>query len=269
MASTTGTAPGTDLLDPVAAARRRAGWDAVMSRFLPGSGDLETALFTAAEAVCGGPPNAALDLGGGPGGLADRMSRRWPGATVALLDLDPVLLAIARAALPGTVPVLTGDLAGPDWPAAVAGHGPFDVVTVVMTLHYLPPDRALAVYRDARRVLAPGGLLVVADVMPDDDLPSVMAAAWPGAGDPAAERAWTRWWHDLAGDRAFDTLLRRRRAVLGGREPAEFTGTTAWHRDAARRAGFAEAGVLWRWGPHAALAALAGGGDRVSTARSG
>jgi SAM-dependent methyltransferase len=264
MTSTTGTAPDTDVLDPVTAARRRAGWDAVMSRFLPGSGDFETALITAAEAVCGGAPGAALDLGGGPGGLADRMARRWPGATVALLDLDPVLLAIARSALPGTVPVVTGDLAGPDWPAAVAGHGPFDVVTVVMTLHYLPPDRAQAVYRDVRRVLAPGGLLVVADVMPDDDIPSVMEAVrsadHPGCSELAvAEQAWARWWADLAGDPAFDRLLLRRRAVLGDREPAEFTATTAWHRDAARRAGFAEAGVVWRRGRHAALAALAGG----------
>jgi hypothetical protein len=98
---------------------------------------------------------------------------------------------------------------------------------------------------------------VVADLMPNGDLPSVMSASHPVADEAAAGLAWTRWWERIAAEAAFEPWMRRREAVFAGRPAAEFTPAEAWHRSAAVEAGFREAGAIWRRGPHAALCAVA------------
>jgi SAM-dependent methyltransferase len=240
-------------LDRDLTARRRHAWDVVMAGFVPGLATLEETVFTAAEAVRDAHPARVLDLGGGPGLFAERMARRWPAADVTLLDLDPVLLALARAAAPPRLAVRAADLASGDWPAS-AGEG-HDLVTLVMTLHYLPPEQVRAVYGAVRALLAPGGLLVVADLMPDDGLPGLMAALNPAPGEAAAELAWSQWWDDVVNAPDLCKHARQREAVLRGRTPAEFAAGPAWHAATARAAGFSEAGLLWRCGRYAALAA--------------
>jgi SAM-dependent methyltransferase len=228
-----------------------------MSGFVPGLASLEAASSAVTEAALGGPPARALDLGGGPGVLAERLAARWPMARVGLLDLDPVLLALAQAGVPNDVAVYAGDLARPSWPAAVAQHAPADLVTVMMTIHYLSPDQAGALYRDARSVVRPGGLLIVADLMPDGGIPAVMSASYPVAAEAAAGLAWARWWDEIEAEPLLEPWMRERRVVFGDRPAAEFTPDARWHRDAARAAGFREAGVIWRWGPYAAVGAVA------------
>lgn len=232
--------------------RWRAGWAQMMAGFVPGLATLEDAVCRAAEAV--GTPARVLDAGGGPGVFAERMATRWPGAAVTVLDIDPVLLALARHGVPDLVRAVDGDLSSPAWTAHVAGH---DLIVAVMTLHYLPAAQVRAFYDDARRALRPGGLLVVADVMPDDGLASVMDALDPADGEAAAELAWAQWWGELDEVTAMRPLLAERRALFRDRAPAEFTASMSWHIGAARTAGFTEAGTLWRYGRHAALAATA------------
>ncbi len=252
MAPTAG-APSA-VLDLDQAARWRAAWAEVMGAFVPGLTTLEEAVCRAAEAVRGRAPDRVLDLGGGPGVLAERMARRWPGAAVTLADIDPVLLALARSAVPDLVRTVHGDLSSTAWTAHAGGN--HDLITVVMTLHYLPAPQARALYDDARRALAPGGLLVVADLMPDDGAAALMHALDPGDGEAAAELAWAQWWSDVAEVPALRPLFAERAAVVR-HPPAEFTAPVPWHVAAARGAGFTEAGILWRCGRHAALAAVA------------
>ncbi|GAA4942479.1 class I SAM-dependent methyltransferase [Actinoplanes utahensis] len=272
-------------LETVGVAARRAGWDSLMAGFVPGLPTLEQAVLDTAERLSG-PPRRVLDLGGGPGLFAGRMAARWPGARIVLADIDPVLLALARDGLPASVTVLPTDLADPGWPART-GTG-FDLVVAVMTVHYLAPESVWSLYAGVRRVLAPGGLLVVADVMPDDGLPTVMRALDPAPPrtvlTPAASGsvpdaaglvpaaagfvpdedefvpgraglAWSRWWAELADDPSLQDLLAARADIFRDRPPAEFTAGPAWHADAARAAGFQETGLLWRSGRHAAFAA--------------
>jgi hypothetical protein len=124
-----------------------------------------------------------------------------------------------------------------------------------MTLHYLPPARARALYGDARRALAPGGILIVADLMPDDGVTSLMSTLDPAVA--AAELAWAQWWSDISQVEALRPLIAERAALFGDRPPADFSAPVSWHVAAARAAGFAEAGIVWRCGRHAALAAVA------------
>ncbi|MFF5082111.1 class I SAM-dependent methyltransferase [Actinoplanes sp. NPDC000266] len=230
--------------------RWRRTWDEVMTGFVPGMAGLESAIAATVEAVRGGSPRRCLDLGGGPGVLAERMSSRWPECRVAVVDLDPVLLSLARAA---GVAVIDADLDSASW-AGLTGGG-HDLITSVMTVHYLPPQAIRALYRRCRRVLAPGGLLVVADLMPDDGLPSVMRAMDPAPGDAAAEMAWVQWWNDLSEAGEFSALMAARADIFRNRTPANFAGNVAWHVAATREAGFTESGLIWRDGRHAALAA--------------
>ncbi|MCO8275414.1 class I SAM-dependent methyltransferase [Actinoplanes sp. TRM 88003] len=234
-------------------ARWRTAWDEVMAGFVPGLASLEGAIGTATESVLGRSPTRVLDLGGGPGVLATRMAERWPEARVTMIDIDPVLLALARGGVPDAVTVLDADLGEPDW-TGTAGDG-YDLATAVMTVHYLRPERIRALYRSCHRALNPGGLLVVADLMPDDGLPFVSAALNPAPGEAAAELAWAQWWGEVAS--AFDDLMASRAEVFRDRPAANFAGSVAWHVAAARAAGFSEAGLLWRDGRHAALVALA------------
>ena len=253
MAPTAG-APSS-VLDRDQATRWRAAWTQVMGGFVPGLATLEETICRAAETVRGRSPRRVLDLGGGPGVFAERMANRWPGAAVTLMDIDPVLLALARSAAPALVRVVGGDLSSSAWTTATGRD--HDLITVVMTLHYLAPRRARAVYDDARRSLAPGGLLVVADLMPDDGVASVMDALDPADGEAAAELAWAQWWSEVAGVAPLRPLLTERAAMFRDRPPAEFTAPASWHLAAASAAGFAEAGILWRCGRHAALVAVA------------
>ncbi|WP_036391013.1 class I SAM-dependent methyltransferase [Micromonospora chokoriensis] len=253
MAATTGV-PGV-VLDPAQIVRWRETWSEVMGGFVPHLASLEETLCRVAEAVHGRPPGRVLDLGGGPGLLAERMARRWPAAAITLMDIDPVLLALARGALAGEVHTVEGDLSTPDWVSRAGGD--HDLITVVMTLHYLPPAAVRAFYDDARRCLAPGGLLIVADLMPDEGLPSLMGALDPAPDEAAAELAWAQWWNDIAAVGDLRPLLAHRAAIFDKRLPAEFTAAAPWHATAAREAGFGEVGILWRCGRHAALAAMA------------
>ncbi|GAB2581468.1 hypothetical protein GCM10027087_22290 [Paractinoplanes abujensis] len=272
-----------------------------MTGFVPGLSALEAAIAVAADAALGRPPFRVLDLGGGPGVVAERMSARWPEAAVTMVDIDPVLLALARDGVPPAVSVLTADLGEPlpallpaasnGWSAdagsAAAGsngldatgswasgnglaaggrseatHGSaasdgYDLITAVMTVHYLRPERIRALYRRCHQVMAPGGLLVVADLMPDDGLPSLMSALNPAPGEAAAELAWVQWWGEVGEAPEFARLMELRADVFRDRPPADFAGSVAWHGAAVRAAGFREAGLLWRDGRHAALAAVA------------
>jgi SAM-dependent methyltransferase len=214
---------------------RRRRWDAVMSRYLPGLPSLEAAIAAAVPRA----PAVVADLGGGPGLVAERLAARWPGAAVRLLDIDPVLLSLARAGAP-SVDVRPADLAGPSW---CADGGPADLVVVIMTMHYFPAARVRALYREIREVLRPGGRLVVADCMDGGR----------HSAHPDADLAWARWWDEIAADPAFDAAMRDRRALFADRPPAEFTPDERWHRAAARAAGFAETTVIWRRGAHAAV----------------
>ncbi|MEO3772025.1 class I SAM-dependent methyltransferase [Micromonospora sp. B9E7] len=253
MAATTG-APGA-VLDPTQIVRWREAWSQVMAGFVPHLASLEETLCRVAEAVGGRAPGRVLDLGGGPGLLAERMARRWSDAEITLMDIDPVLLALARGALTGEVRALEGDLSTSGW-VDRAGGG-YDLVTVVMTLHYLPLAQVRAFYDDARRCLTPGGLLIVADLMPDEGLPSLMGALNPAPNEAAAELAWAQWWSDIREMDVLRPLLAQREAIFGTRLPAEFTAPASWHATTAREAGFDQAGILWRCGRHAALAAVA------------
>lgn len=105
-----------------------------------------------------GLPHAGrlLEVGCGPGFVTRALRRLRPGLETFGLDLDPAMLHVARR----SVSVVRGDAASLPFP-----DGAFDFVYARLVARHLPaPLDALA---EMRRVLRPGGRVVVADT--DDD----------------------------------------------------------------------------------------------------
>ena len=124
-----------------------------------------------------------LDLGCGPGHWTARL--RALGADVTGVDLVPAFVAHARTAHPGTTYRLASmtELDAPD--GSVAG-----LLSWYSTIH-LPPGELDAVLGGFRRLLAPGGVLVVGFFDSDDGVAAfdhkvVTAYRWPA--DVFAER---------------------------------------------------------------------------------
>ncbi|MCW6004652.1 class I SAM-dependent methyltransferase [Micromonospora sp. CPCC 205371] len=221
------------------------GWESMMDAYLPGRGDMMMVALQAVEAALGRPPSTVLDVGGGPGTTARALLRRWPGSRVTVLDLDPVLLHLATRGAPGAV-VRPADLGTARW--CLDAGGPYELALAVMTLHYFPEGRVRQLYAQIRRLLRPGGVLLVADAMPQPS-PRVRPER------PNGQDLWGQWWRALASDPAMAALLEQRARTLAGRSSAEFAASVEWHRAAASDAGYAESRLVWRRGDHALLAA--------------
>lgn len=116
---------------------------------------------------------AVAEVGAGTGSLTCLLRAALPG-DVALTAVDPDerALAIARRRAPGP---------GIAWRAARAEALPLadasqDAVVTALVLHHLQHPAKRAALAEARRVLRPGGLLLVADFGPPQD--PVMAMAF-------------------------------------------------------------------------------------------
>lgn len=113
-------------------------------------------------------PQRILELGPGPGQLAEVVLRTCDVADYTLLDFSPPFLQMARDRIGDRTSVhyVLGDFTDEGWPALVTP--PFDAVVAMQAAHETRHKRRLpALYAQAFTVLAPGGLLVVCDHKPD------------------------------------------------------------------------------------------------------
>lgn len=105
-----------------------------------------------------------LDIGTGTGRMLELIA---PRVTRAIgIDVSPAMLAVARANLERAgarnVALRQGDVY-----ALPPGEGPFSLIVIHQVLHFLDdPARAI---REAARLLAPGGRLLVVDLAPHGD----------------------------------------------------------------------------------------------------
>lgn len=132
-----------------------------------------------------------------------------PGASAVAIDESPEMLAAAKDALAGGAAELRLGRLEDALPA-----GPFDLVVSALAVHHLDGDGKADLFERVAAVLAPGGRLVLADVVVPED---AAEAAIP-----------VDWDYDLP-----DTVA----AQLG------------WLRDA----GFRETGVAWAEGDLAVM----------------
>ena len=138
-------------------ARLAPKWDRLRSLHVP-EATVEAAVL---QALGPRPIRSLVDLGTGTGrmlGLLAPLAARATG-----LDSSHAMLSVARANLEraglARIELRQGDIHAPPF-----GRGGFDLVVVHQVLHYLDdPARAL---REAARLVAPGGRLLVVDFAP-------------------------------------------------------------------------------------------------------
>jgi ubiquinone/menaquinone biosynthesis C-methylase UbiE len=134
-------------------------WDAIRSLHVP-----ETAVEAAIEGLLVGRDLGRLvDIGTGTGRMLALLGATARSATG--IDRSPEMLRLARAKL-SEMDGLTFDLQQGDITRLSLPEGSADTVIVHQVLHYLPaPELAI---REARRILDPGGRLVIVDFAPHD-----------------------------------------------------------------------------------------------------
>lgn len=238
-------------------------WERMHELYMPGrKAMIEVLLDVLAGA---GGPRRVLDLAGGPATTAIAVADRFPDADVTVLDIDPVLLALATRATERRpagrhVETLNRDLSTSAW--LDAADGPFDAVVVVMALHWFEPTRLGEIYTEIFGALEPGGLFINADRIPDTTI-----SPWLDALDQTRRHRrqqridtgtedWAGWWQAVRAEPALATELADRDAVLDSTaRSAEFHPDVGWHDEALRQAGFCDVGVLWRDGSDATIVA--------------
>ena len=128
-----------------------------------------------------GPLGRMLDIGTGPGHIPLLVVEALPKAHVVAIDLAERMLTLARdhvAKSPhgSRVELIRADAKGLDFP-----DDSFDVVFSNTILHHVPEPVTLL--REARRVLRPGGVLLIRDLMRPDSLEELKGLVQQYASD--------------------------------------------------------------------------------------
>jgi ubiquinone/menaquinone biosynthesis C-methylase UbiE len=110
-----------------------------------------------------------LDLGCGTGLFLREVKRNHPRLAVTGLDLSAPYLDVARRRLAAWSCIELVEAAAESIPADNAS---FDIVTCVYLLHELPPAARRQVAAEIRRVLRPGGVLILVDSLQLGDEPA-------------------------------------------------------------------------------------------------
>jgi cyclopropane fatty-acyl-phospholipid synthase-like methyltransferase len=137
-------------------------WSAEANTKRPWRAEFFAAIATEIAALHA-PKVTVLELGSGPGFLAEVVLARVPGVHYTLLDFSPAMHDIARERLgaPADVRFVTTDFKSDGWADTL---GRFDVVVTVQAVHELRHKRhAVTLHRAVRTVLEPAGVYLVCD----------------------------------------------------------------------------------------------------------
>ncbi|MCD7438313.1 class I SAM-dependent methyltransferase [Streptomyces lincolnensis] len=205
-----------------------------------------------------------LDLGCGPGSLSARLAGRMPDAEIVAVDMDPLLLELARTHHPSAARYEEIAIGDDGWTDALGLNRPLDAAVSTTALHYLSEPALLRTYRQLADLLGPGGLLVNGDHFAQQSQPCSDLTAH--VGHRRAERTrthahedWQSWWTAAALDPELTDLFteRERRQAAHGHQGGNGNALSlARHTDLLRQAGFRHIAPVWQFGDSHVLVAV-------------
>jgi tRNA (cmo5U34)-methyltransferase len=201
------------------------------------------------------PVPHVLDLCCGAGLLSEEYLRRGEDRRVTLLDSSAEMLELAGQRLRrfgDRVAAVRAAIESRDWRSGAEYGG----VMSSLAVHHLDGPGKLALYRDIRHMLAPGGIFVMADLV---------EPASPVARDLAGDH-----WRDAVaaasadlygGSEAMDAFERAEWNYyrLPGPDPVDKPSSVAEHLDWLRAAGFTAVDLVWAYAGHAIFTATRSG----------
>jgi L-threonylcarbamoyladenylate synthase len=151
---------------------------------LPGYDLLQGAVADAS----GSGARRILDLGTGTGETARLLLDRHPDASLVGIDENEGMLSVAKGRLPASqVQLRAGRIEEP------LPDGPFDLVVSALAVHHLHDADKAELFGRVGRVLAPGGVFVLGDVIVPVDPSAAATPLTPGYDRPSPLADLVRW----------------------------------------------------------------------------
>ena len=239
-------------IDPATARDWIASWDAQQSSFFSDREERLEVVVDVLEEVLDRSDPLVVDLGCGPGSLARRIHDRLPEARVVGVDMDPLLLGLARAAHGDWLRVEQLDLRDPGWLDRLGLDRAPDAVVSSTALHWIDREPLEELIAAAAAGLAEGGVIVDADHIHDgpdglEDLESEVGRRAVARGGDLDALGWADWWSAVeAAPELAGPVAERGRVDLTHDVP-DVARLDSYLR-AMRRGGCSRAGTVWQVG---------------------
>ncbi|GGC55308.1 class I SAM-dependent methyltransferase [Hoyosella rhizosphaerae] len=189
-----------------------------------------------------------IDIGAGPGSLAEHIARDMPDARVIAIEADPFLIELGRAAFGKRIEFVETTAGADGWLDAV-GVDRIDAAVSSTALHYFAVNDLARLYHDLHKAVSPGGLVVNADHFPLNPLVGELLG---NSGDGGT--AWQQWWNAArACDDLTTALALREHVVLPDGGDNDLSADA--HMLLLSDAGFTATDVIWRDGVSTIVAA--------------
>lgn len=196
-----------------------------------------------------------VDLGVGPGSLAQRILRRIPDAQVVGIDMDPLLLGLAQQAYGSTnFRVVQADLRHHGWLQQLdLPRRPAAFVSTT-ALHWLDRGPLTDLLRVAADGLAPAGVFIDGDHLFEntdrsgfDEFTTSLAARIADRHGRSDGEGWAEWWDAVAKAPELAALCAAREATDLGHEVTD-PPTVHDYVAALLEGGCRDAGQVWQVG---------------------
>jgi SAM-dependent methyltransferase len=184
-------------------------WDHQQELYVPMREQRFAAMFTMLEIDLDGIESPRiLDLACGPGAIGTRLVERFPSASYIGIDIDPVLVHLARLSAPRPEPqysIRAIDLAEAGWHTKI--NGPFDAIMSSTALHWFIDTELRQIFAGVHLLLRPGGLFLNADnlAFPAPQLQSaatIVDRAQQASASARGVEDWFQWWDAARSDPA-------------------------------------------------------------------